>query len=198
MTRIFFYNKFKSYLLAAVFGILAGLAVAFFSSFPADGLWAFALFSSTTFGFWMCTASLMALYAEKNYTAGICVALYVFFMFYVTGIFKRLATTVQGYSTMAYFYMGFLEELLYGLLPAIVCLALAFILWYGRKNMLICKILRFAPAAFILVEFIALLIRVITERTCLFMTIVDGLCFCMYVLILIKEGLKNERHDTAV
>ena len=130
----------------AAFGILAGLAVAFFSRFPSDDLWAFSLFSSNSLGFWIFTCSLIALFGEKNYVAGSHVALYVYLMFYVTGIFKRLAVVIKGYNDMVYFYNGFWQELAYGLIPAAVCFVLAFVLWYGRKDKPVFVVLRFIPA----------------------------------------------------
>lgn len=134
MKKSLFKHNIKSYLLCSALGIVAGLLVTFFSRFPHDDLWGFALFSSQTFGFWICTCSLIALFSEKNYVAGINVGLYVYLMFYVTGIFKRLAIVTKGYNSMTYFYNGFWQELAYGLIPVAVCFVLAFVLWYGKKT----------------------------------------------------------------
>ena len=86
MDKVLFKNNLKSYLLVTGFGIVAGLLVALFSRFPAQGLWNFALFSSGTLGFWMFSTSLIVLFSGKNFVAAINAALYVYFMFYVTGI----------------------------------------------------------------------------------------------------------------
>ena len=183
--KTLFRHSLKSYLLCCVLGIVAGLMVAFFSQFPADDLWAFALFSSQTFGFWIFTCSLIALFTDKNYSAGINVALYVYFMFYITGIFKRLALINKGYNTMTYFYDGLLQELVYGALPAAVCFVLAFALWYGRKNKTLFIVLRFIPFVFILVEAILNLIHVVGMGQGLFMTVVDTFCAFAYFFIVI-------------
>ena len=184
--KTLFKHSLKSYLLCCLLGIVAGLLVALFSRFPADDLWAFALFSSQTFGFWIFTCSLIALLSDRNYSAGINVALYVYFMFYVTGIFKRLALINKGYNTMTYFYDGLWQELAYGALPAAVCFALAFALWYGRKNKTPFIILRFIPFVFILIEAILSFIHVIGTGQGLFMTVVDTLCAFTYLFIVIK------------
>ncbi len=69
------------YLLTAVFGILGGLLVAFFSEFPSDGLWAAAYWSTSVYGFWIFTTSLLVLWSEKRHVACIGSGLYIFFMF---------------------------------------------------------------------------------------------------------------------
>ena len=184
--KTLFKHSLKSYLLCCLLGIVASLLVALFSRFPADDLWAFALFSSQTFGFWIFTCSLIALLSDRNYSAGINVALYVYFMFYVTGIFKRLALINKGYNTMTYFYDGLWQELAYGALPAAVCFALAFTLWYGRKNKPLFVVLRFVPFVFMLIEAILNFIHVLGLGQGLFMTVVDVLCAFTYLFIVIK------------
>ena len=186
MKKILFQNKISSYLIASFLGVVAGLAVAFFSQFPADDLWSFALFSSGSLGFWMFTCSLIALFSEKNYVAGINVGLYVYWMFYVTGIFKRLTIVQKGYSDISYFYCGFLEELLYGLIPAAVCFILAFVLWYGRKDKTVFVILRFAPALCIFAETVSDWVVVAIRGQNLFMALVETVCTFVYLLIILK------------
>ena len=188
MKKMFFKHNIKSYLLCSVLGIAAGLLVAFFSRFPHDDLWAFALFSSQSFGFWICTCSLIALFADKNYSAGINVALYVYFMFYVTGIFKRLAVANKGYSTMSYFYNGLWQGLAYGLLPAAVCFVLAFALWYGRGNKPFLIALRFLPFVFIAAEAILNTVHIISVGQGLFMTVIDIFCAFAFLFAVIKAS----------
>ena len=188
MKKALFRHNIKSYLVCSALGIIAGLLVAFFSRFLGDDLWGFALFSSQTFGFWMCTCSLIALFSEKNYVAGINVGLYVYLMFYVTGIFKRLAIVTKGYNSMTYFYHGFWQELAYGLIPAVVCFILAFVLWYGRKKKPLFIALRFVPFVFIVAEAILSMIHVISMRQGLFMMIVDTFCAFAYLFTVIKAS----------
>lgn len=188
MERTLFNNKCSSYLLISLAGVSAGLLVAFFSRFPSDDLWSLALFSSMTFGFWMFTSSLIALYSSKNYVAGAHVALYVYFMFYVTGIFKRLTVVNNGYNTFDYFLNGLWQELAYGLPAAVGCFALAFLLWYGRKNKPISVVLRFAPLLFILAEAVTLWIVVFNRGQALFMAVIDTVCAAAYLLIILRSS----------
>ena len=193
MEKTLFKNNWKSYLLVTGFGIVAGLLVAFFSRFPVDGLWAFSLFSSGTLGFWMFTTSLIVLFSGRNYVAAVNAALYVYFMFYVTGIFKRLAIVRKGYSSMEFFYAGLWQELAYGLVPAVVCAALAFVLWYGRKKKWYGVALRFLPAAYIVAEAVTLWVEtlwtyIMLREGFLFMAIVDTVCLAAYLLIVIKAS----------
>ena len=184
MKKEIFKNDLKSYLLVLVLGITAGLLVAFFSRFPSDDLWSFALFSSVSLGFWFFSSSLIALFSSKNYVAGINVAIYVYFMFYITGIFKYLTMVNKGYQTMSYFYKGLSENLFYGLIPAIVCFALAFVLWYGRKDKMPYKIIRYLPALMIFIELLNYSFKLFTVRQGLFMLIIDSLCFITYMIII--------------
>ncbi len=188
MKKVIFKNKSLSYLLVSALGVVAGLAVAFFSIFPHDDLWAFALFSSTTLGFWIFTCSLIALFSEKSYVAGINIALYVYFMFYITGIFKRLAVVIRGINTMSYFRNGLWEELAYGAPYAAVCFVLAFLLWYGRKNGLAFTVLRFLPSLCISAEAISLGAKLAADGQGLFMLIIDILCAAAYTLIMIRAS----------
>ena len=57
------------YLLTAVFGILGGLLVVFIFEFPSDGLWAAAYWSTSVYGFWIFTTSLLVLWSEKRHVA---------------------------------------------------------------------------------------------------------------------------------
>lgn len=188
MEKILFKHKWNSYLLISFIGIIAGFLVAFFSQFPSNDLWGLALFSSQTFGFWIFTSSLIALFSFKNYVAGINVALYVYFMFYITGIFKRLAIVNKGYNEIQYFWNGLWQELPYGLLPAAACFICAFVMWFGRKNKLIFVLLRFVPILFILAEAILCWFGVINKNQSLFMAVIDTVSAILYLMIILKES----------
>ncbi len=188
MEKILFKHKWNSYLLVSVIGIIAGFLVHFFSQFPSDDLWGLSLFSSQTFGFWIFTSSLIALFSSKHYVAGINVAFYVYFMFYITGIFKRLAIVNKGYNEIQYFWNGLWQELTYGLLPAAICFVCAFVMWFGRKNKLIFVLLRFVPILFILAEAILSWFGVINRNQGLFMAVIDTASAIGYLMIILRES----------
>ena len=78
------------YLLTAAAGIFGGILVAFIFDFPSDGLWAPAYWSTSVYGFWIFTTSLLVLWSEKRYVACIGSGLYIFFMFLVTTVYMSL------------------------------------------------------------------------------------------------------------
>ncbi len=196
MEKTLFKHKWNSYFFISFVGIIAGFLVAFFSQFPSDDLWGLSFFSSENIGFWMFTSSLIALFSSKHYTAGINVALYVFFMFYITVIFKQLTLVNEGYNMLEHFCNYWWQDILYGLIPAFVCFFLAFVLWFGRKNKLIFVFLRFAPILFILTEAIINWFEVINRNQGLFMAIVDTACAIGYLLIILKESnFKNRKQQ---
>lgn len=194
MTKVIFRNKIGSYLLVSLLGIIGGALVGFFSQYPHDDLWAFALFGSQTLGFWMCTTSLIVLFSEKFYTGGINAFLYVFFMFYVTGIFKRLAMVNNGFNNWDHFWHGFVNwgEYAYAGLWAAVCFVLGMILWFGRKKNVVFVILRFLPAVYILAEAIDLWRHVAFKQSGLFMAMTDTICLVLYVLLIVKASIRKK------
>lgn len=193
-----FRNKSNSYIITILLGIVAGLLVAFFSDFPNNTLWAFSYFSSTTFGFWMFTTSVIVLCSEKNISAAINASLYVYFMFFVTMIFKTLRIYHRGYSgceTLLDLMMNnWLICLLYGLLPALICGVFGFILWYARSNKWYSKILLILPIIFIFIEMIFMYISVFLTHTKLFMALVDTACVIAYIQIF-KKAILARLHN---
>ena len=185
-----FKNKFWSYSIIVLFGISAGLLVAFFSAFPNNTFWDLSYFSSSTVGFWIFTASLIVLFSEKRIVSGINVALYVYFMFLVTGIFKSIRAFNSLYTPYETMYEMFLGEwwqwLLYGY-PALFCLLLAFILWQGRKNTIIGKIVLWGPAFVIGIELVWLYRFVIKMHTHFFTALLNSICFLLYLFIFRKQ-----------
>ncbi len=188
MSKVVFRNKIGFYLLTVLLGIVGGALVGFFEQYPHDDLWAFALFGSQTIGFWMCTTSLLVLFSEKFYTGGINAFFYVFFMFYVTGIFKRLAMVNHGLGDWNRFWHGFISwgEYAYAGLWGGVCFLLGMVLWFGRKKNLVFVILRFLPALFILTEAVLLWSKVISKKTGLFMAIVDTVCLILFIFVIVR------------
>ena len=123
------------FLLTASAGILGGLLVAFIFEFPSDGLWAAAYWSTSVYGFWIFTTSLLVLWSEKRHVACIGSGLYIFFMFLVTTVCMSLRLFYRGstpYETLFGMALhGISGWLWYCILPALLCAGLAAVLWGG-------------------------------------------------------------------
>ena len=185
------------FLLTATAGILGGLLVAFIFDFPSDGLWAPAYWSTSVYGFWIFTTSLLVLWSEKRHVACIGSGLYIFFMFLVTTVYMSLRLFCRGstpYETL--FDMtqhSFPGWLWYSTPPTLLCAGLAAVLWGGRKAGTIGAVLRWLPFVFLSFETIFLFFYVFTQSTRLFPALADLLCTAGYFVlillpILIKRG----------
>ena len=184
------------YLLTAVFGILGGLLVAFFSEFPSDGLWAPAYWSTSIYGFWIFTTSLLVLWSEKRYVACIGSGLYIFFMFLVTTVCMSLRLFYRGgtpYETLfdmtLHSFPGWQR---YSIPPALLSAGLAAGLWGGRKAGTVGAVLRWLPFVFLCLETGWLFFYVFAQSTRLFPSLTDLLCTAGYfVLILLPILMKR-------
>ena len=197
--KTIFKNNGKSYLIITLFGIVAGLLVAFFSDLPADGIWSFSYFGSSTLGFWMFSTSAIVLLSEKRLTASINAGIYVFLMFYITGIYKEIryySSNIMNYENTSeflllndysdlteYIFTTLTESFIYGIIPAVICSLLAAVLWNGRKQNIFGKILVVLTVVFIILEAVSFFISVFANHTMLFMALVDTLCVLAYILL---------------
>lgn len=184
------------FLLTAVAGILGGFLVAFILEFPSVGLWAAAYWSTSVYGFWIFTTSLLVLWSEKRYVACIGSGLYIFFMFLVTTVYMSLRLFYRGgtpYETLFDMTLhSFSGWLWYSTPPALLCAGLAAVLWGGRKAGTIGAVLRWLPFAFLCLETGCLLFYVFTQSTRLFPALTDLLCTAGYfVLILLPILMKS-------
>ena len=181
------------YLLTAVFGILGGLLVAFFSEFPPDGLWAAAYWSTSVYGFWIFTTSLLVLWSEKRHVACIGSGLYIFFMFLVTTVYMSLRLFYRGgtpYETL----FGMALHSIYGWLwysipPTLLSAGLAAVLWGGREAGKIGAVLRWLPFAFLCLETGWLFFYVFAQNTGLFPALTDLLCTAGYFVLILPPTL---------
>ena len=136
----------------AVLGLLAGFSVVFFIEVPDNGFWSFYYWSSSTFGFWMFSASLIVLFSENRKCAAINVGIYIFLMFLITTVhqsfrlYRSGAMQQESLSQLLPKHIG--GWLLYSVPPAFVCAVLGIILWSGRKNTICGKLLRAMPPFF--------------------------------------------------
>ena len=184
------------FLLTASAGILGGLLVAFIFEFPSDGRWAAAYWSTSVYGFWIFTTSLLVLWSEKRHVACIGSGLYIFFMFLVTTVYMSLRLFYRGgtpYETLFDMTLhSFSGWLWYSTPPALLCAGLAAVLWGGRKAGTIGAVLRWLPFAFLCLETGCLLFYVFTQSTRLFPALTDLLCTAGYfVLILLPILMKR-------
>lgn len=144
------------FLLTAAAGIIGGLLVAIFFEFPSDGLWAAAYWSSSVYGFWIFTTSLIVLWSSKRYVACFGSGLYILFMFLVTTVCMSLRLFYRGgtpYETLFDMILHSLPGWLwYSIPPALFGTGLAAVLWGGRKAGTIGAVLRWMPLAFLCLE----------------------------------------------
>ena len=184
------------YLLTAVFGIIGGLLVAFFFEFPSDGLWAAAYWSTSVYGFWIFTTSLIVLWSEKRHVACIGSGLYIFFMFLVTTVYMSLRLFYRGstpYETLFGMALHSISGWLWYSIPsALLSAGFAAVLWGGRKAGTVGTVLRCLPFVFLCLETGWLFFYIFTQSTRLFPALTDLLCTAGYfVLILLPIWMKR-------
>ena len=144
--KVLFRDKLKSYFFVVALGLLAGLTVVFFIEVPDNGFWSFYYWSSSTFGFWMFSTSLIVLFSENRKCAAINAGIYIFLMFLITTVhqsfrlYRSGAMQPESLSKLIPNHIG--GWLLYSVPPAFVCAVLGIILWSGRKNTIWGKLLR--------------------------------------------------------
>lgn len=189
--KALFRDKLKSYVLVTGLGLLAGLSVVFFIELPDDSFWSFYYWSSSTFGFWMFSTSLIVLFSENRKCAAINAGIYIFLMFLITTVHQSLqlyrsgATQLQSLSELMLNHIG--GWLLYSVPPALVCAALGIVLWSGRKNTIWGKLLRAMPAVFLFAEMSILFYSVVARHTRLFSALSDLGCLLAYIIIISKQ-----------
>ena len=188
--KVVFKDNIKSYLLVFLLSVLAGLSVVICLMLPNNNLWSFSYWSSSTYGFWIGTISLIVLLSEKRKTAVINTSMYVFMIFLITTIYQLIKMHFNSYtpfdSLMEIPINSINGWLLYSIIPAVICGALGARLYSGRKDKIYSKILCIMPAIFILIETIILFISVFTKQMKLFSAITDLICLILYILFLIR------------
>lgn len=188
--KVVFKDNIKSYLLVILLSILAGLSVVLCLTLPNNNLWSFSYWSSSTYGFWMFTTSLIVLLSEKRKTAIINASIYVFMIFLITTIYQSIKMYFFSYtpfdSLMEIPINSINGWLLYSVIPAVICGFLGAILYSGREDKIYGKILCIMPAIFILIETIILFISVFTKQMKLFSSITDLISLILYIIFLIR------------
>lgn len=188
--KVVFKDNIKSYLLVILLSILAGLSVVLCLTLPSNNLWSFSYWSSSTYGFWMFTTSLIVLLSEKRKTAIINASIYVFMIFLITTIYQSIKMYFYSYtpfdSLMEIPINSINGWLLYSIIPAVICGVLGAILYSGREDKIYGKILCIILAIFILIETIILFISVFTKQMKLFSSITDLISLILYIIFLIR------------
>ena len=187
MKTVLFRNHIKSHLLISGISILIGALMAFFGIFPADDLWGFSYFGYSTIAFMVTFSTLIALFSTKQFVAGLHVALFVFFTYYITGIFRRVLVVIGGANEWSYVFQGFGEELGYAVPYAFASLVMGVLLWYQRYRKGWCIFIRVLPLIVAAIETIIFLVQFISLRQGLFILILDGLCTAVCVLVVIFD-----------
>lgn len=198
--KVVFKDNIKSYLLVFLLSLLAGLSVVLCLTLPNNNLWSFSYWSSSTYGFWMFTTSLIVLLSEKGKTAIINASIYVFMIFLITTIYQSIKMYFYSYtpfdSLMEIPINSINGWLLYSIIPAVICGTLGAILYSGRRDKIYGKILCIMPAIFILIETIILFISVFTKQIKLFSAITDLISLILYIIFLIRfvfnKNIKTE------
>ncbi len=179
-------NNFKSYFIISILGVLAGLVVCFFSQFPYNDLWSFGLFSSMSLGFWVFTSAVIVFFSKERNTAVISEMLYVYFMFFFTGVGK-ITRLVQSGAGSLNFNNVFFDIIFYGVPYAIICGVLAYILFFAKKRNILGNLLLLLPFVYILIELIDFSVKLFINKTNLFMVIIDFLCLIIYIVLFKKD-----------
>ena len=94
--KVLFRDKLKSYFFVVALGLLAGFSVVFFIEVPDNSFWSFYYWSSSTFGFWMFSASLIVLFSENRKCAAINAGIYIFLMFLITTVHQSFRLYRSG------------------------------------------------------------------------------------------------------
>ena len=190
--KVLFRDKLKSYFFVVALGLLAGLTVVFFIEVPDNGFWSFYYWSSSTFGFWMFSTSLIVLFSENRKCAAINAGIYIFLMFLITTVhqsfrlYRSGAMQPESLSKLIPNHIG--GWLLYSVPPAFVCAVLGIIPWSGRKNTIWGKLLRTMPAVFLFAETGILFYSVFVYHTRFFSALSDLVCFLAYSVIFFKQA----------
>ena len=191
------HNNIKSYVLVAVFGIIAGLLTAFFSYFAYGDLWSFSSFSSMSLGFWMFSIAIIVLKSERWNVAGVNTCLYVFFLFLINYLHKIIRGYSPEYMEITDLVKDFLNIIPHCLGIGIFGGCLGIILYIGVIKKRYGKIMVMMPAIFIIIEAIIMYYMVLTKQMLLFQAIMDSVCAVLYIWIFRKLIFRKKQKTIA-
>ena len=195
--KALFRHNLKSYALVTALGLLAGFSVVLFIELPDNSFLSFYYWSSSTFGFWVFSTSLIVFFSESRKCAAINAGIYIFLMFLITTVhqsfrlYRSGATQFRSLSELMLNHIG--GWLLYSVPPALVCAALGIILWYGRKNTIWGRLLCAMPAVFLFAETVILFYSVSAHHTRFFSALSDLGCLLVYLFVFFKTNRKQQQ-----
>ena len=94
--KALFRHNLKSYALVTALGLLAGFSVVLFIELPDNSFLSFYYWSSSTFGFWVFSTSLIVLFSESRKCAAINAGIYIFLMFLITTVHQSFRLYRSG------------------------------------------------------------------------------------------------------
>ena len=194
--KALFRHNLKSYALVTALGLLAGFSVVLFIELPDNSFLSFYYWSSSTFGFWVFSTSLIVFFSESRKCAAINAGIYIFNVPYYdrTSIFSALSQRSNAVSVIIRTYANHIGGwLLYSVPPALVCAALGIILWYGRKNKIWGRLLCAMPAVFLFAETVILFYSVFAHQTRFFSALSDLGCLLVYLFVFFKTNRKQQQ-----
>lgn len=176
-TAIFKRNDARAYYLSCLLGVVSGLMLFLLDQYG----WA-DIFD--TFPAWFFGCALIALYSDDNGTAGIHTAIYALCLLDTPILCNALWHITHGDSFVV-MLKQFPLALSVGIVAAVVCYALAFIMNFGRRANIISLILRFLPAVLMAYVVYFNIIRVLTYHAHYLKTMFQGACIIVYVMLIV-------------
>ena len=128
--KALFRHNLKSYALVTALGLLAGFSVVLFIELPDNSFLSFYYWSSSTFGFWVFSTSLIVLFSEIRKCAAINAGIYIFLMFLITTVhqsfrlYRSGATQFRSLSELMLNHIGGCLRLSHGGRLAVPCLSI--------------------------------------------------------------------------
>ena len=198
--QILLKDKLKSYMFVLIFGLIMGVMAGLTANLPGDDLWSVGYLGTGAYGFWMCSTSIIVLSSDKRKTAVINTALYVISMFFITAVFRSAHSYLVSYAVREApyslfhhlfmdgawkWYLGYIFE---G--ETIFAIIASAILYFGRKENLPGKIIRYLPLCYLIFECCVFTIQIFTLKRMVIPVCVDLICITVYILFL-KNNFKK-------
>lgn len=165
-------KKFENrFLLAIVFGIVAGTLCVVLDIIPGDNIWTFSSFSGSL-GFWAISGMIVVMLYDKAWEASVGTFLYFAFMNTSFFIVHFLISPLFQYPRISELSEALVQSAIW-LIPSAICGLCALIAHLAQKNNMVGIIALSLPIGLLVYEFISLLLSVMINHKYLFQTVVD-------------------------